>query len=473
MSSARFEELRARIEDLMEYALRLGESFGASLVEVRAQLTASEEVRVDNGVLRTFSRSSNAGIGIRLLYSGRYGFSATNRLDKASVEAAVKAAVAAAKAVDEAVSPASRPSRRDVRRSKTVRNPLDIPADVKVRIALEANRAGRDVPGIKSSRTSLGATVDLRRFVSSDGADVTVEAVLTGISQLSVAAEAGVMESVSDYEGGVGGWELIEGVNHESFSRGVSELAVKAVRARTPPAGRMAVVADQRMIGLILHEAFGHALEGDLVVAGNSVLKGRIGEAIAAPSVTVIDEGVIDGGYFIPYDDEGCPKGRTVVVREGVLKSYLTDRATATKLGQPPTGNGRAQDYSSPPLVRQTNLYMAGGDWGVEEMLQEVREGLYIAGRGARGGEVDPALGTFTFSAGPSRVIRKGELAELVRGVVLSGFILETLKKVEAVGRDVRLRASVFGGCGKGGQIVKVGAGGPHVLRRDVTVGGR
>lgn len=473
MGQTMLESLRGRLEDLINHALRRGESLGASLVEVRAQLTVSEEVRVDNGVLKAFTRTSSAGIGIRVTYGGRQGFSATNRLERRSVEEAVKAAVAAAKAVDEATAPAGRPARRDVRRCRVVKNPLDVPAEVKVRVALEANKAGLSVAGIKSSRTRLGVVADLRRFVASDGADVTVEAVVTGLGQDSIAAEAGVMESVGDAEGGVGGWELIEGVDHEAFAREVSRLAAEAVKAPTPPAGRFAVVADQRMIGLILHEAFGHALEGDLVVSGNSILRGRVGEAIAAPSVTVVDEGVVEGGYFIPYDDEGSPKGRTVVVDGGVLKSYLTDRLTASKLGQPPTGNGRAQDYASPPLVRQTNLYMVGGDWSVEELMEEAREGLYIMGRGARGGEVDPASGTFTFSAGPSRMIRGGEPAELVRGVVLSGFILETLKNVEGVGKDVMLRASVFGGCGKEGQMVKVGAGGPHVLIRNVTVGGR
>jgi len=461
------------LDNLIDLAIKHAELKGATLAEVRAQILTFESATADNGVLKEFSRTLGAGIGVRVLYSGRYGFSATNTLSKESVLKAVENAFSAAKASEEEVKLAERPSFKDHVETNVKVDPFTVPEEEKVALVLEANKAALEVPKVKSALTILGAFEDFRRVVSSDGTDVTVKTTMTGLTQLSVALEAGVMERMHDSEGSVSGWEYVRSRDWVSFSKKVSMTAAEAVSASTPPAGKFRVIADPRLIGLILHEAFGHALEGDLVYSGASVLAGRLGTQVAAPQVTIVDEGVANGGYFVPYDDEGNRKGKTVVVEEGTLKSYLTNRATASALGMPVTGNGRAQDFASSPIVRQTNLYMVEGDWSLEEMIEDVEFGLYLTGRGAGGGEVDTAAGTFTFSVGPSRIIRKGELAEMVRGVVVSGMVLETLKGVEAVGKDVKIRTSVFGGCGKEGQTVKVGFGGPHVRIKEVTVGGR
>ncbi len=454
-------------------ALKKAELMGADLAEVRAQALVAESIRADNGVLKEFSRTLRAGIGIRVLYSGRYGFSATNTLSREAVLKAVENAFSAARASEEEVKLSERPSLNDRVEADVKVDPFKVPEEEKVDLVLEANKAALQVPRIKSAVTSLGAFEDFRRVLTSDGADVAVKVTMTGFAQLSVAMEAGVMERMHDSDGAVAGWEYLKSRDWVTFSRDVSATAAEAVGASAPPAGKFRVIADPKLIGLILHEAFGHALEGDLVYSGASVLTGRLGTQVASQQVTIVDEGIVSGGYFTPYDDEGNRKGRTVVVEEGTLRSYLTSRATASALGTPVTGNARAQDFASPPIVRQTNLYMVGGDWSLEEMMEDIDYGIYLTGRGAGGGEVDTAAGTFTFSVGPSRIIRKGELAEMVRGVVVSGMVLETLKGVEAVGKDVKVRTTVFGGCGKEGQSVKVGFGGPHVRIKEVTIGGR
>jgi len=461
------------LNELIDSALKHAEAKGADLAEVRAQAIIAENITADNGVLKEFSRTLRAGIGIRVLYFGRYGFSATNTLSKEAVAKAVENALSAARASEEEVKPAESPSLKDWVEADVKVDPFTVSEEEKATLVLETNKAALQVPKIKSAVTSLGAFEDFRRIVTSDGTDVMVKTTMTGLMQLSVALEGGVMEKMHDSEGAVGGWEYVKSRDWASFGKEVSMTAAEAVSASTPPAGKFRVVADPRLIGLILHEAFGHALEGDLVYSGASVLAGKLGMQVAAPQVTIVDEGVVNGGYFIPYDDEGNRKGKTVVVEEGVLKSYLTSRASAGALKAPVTGNGRAQDFASPPIVRQTNLYMVGGDWGLDEMIEDIEFGLYLTGKGAGGGEVDTAAGAFTFSVGPSRIIRKGELAEMVRGVVVSGMVLETLKGVEAVGKDVNVRTTVFGGCGKEGQTVKVGFGGPHVRIKGVTVGGR
>ncbi|RLG80700.1 MAG: TldD/PmbA family protein, partial [Thermoprotei archaeon] len=146
--------------------------------------------------------------------------------------------------------------------------------------------------------------------------------------------------------------------------------------------------------------------------------------------------------------------------------------STAEILGGEPTGNARAMDYQNVPLIRQTNTYMMPRDYSIDELFEDIKYGLYIRGRGAKGGQVSTSTGTFTFTAGPSYIIENGEIKGLVRGVMLSGSILETLRGVDAVANDLKVRTNVFGGCGKGGQVVRVGDGGPHVRVKRITIGG-
>jgi TldD protein len=460
------------LNDLVSYALSTAEKMGVTYVEVRAQRTNYELITIDNGVLKEFSKNFSAGLGIRVFYNNRFGFSSTNDLNRENVREAVEKAISAAKASRRVEKLGEREARKGVFKSAWRKKPEDVSDEVKVNLALEVNKAGLSLEGIKSAVTRLGVQHDWRHIVTSDGVDLEYESSLLGLGHMSVAFEAGAMERVSDQESAVAGWEFMEGRDWREFSIKTSELAREAVKASLPPSGRLKAVADPEMVGLILHEAFGHACEGDLVSSGDSILSGRLGDEIASSPVTIIDDGLAEGGYFVPFDDEGNVKRRTTVVENGVLKSFMTGRETAGMLNLPVSGNGRAQDFTHFPIVRQTNFFMTPKDCRVEEIIREAGEGIYIVGRGATGGQVDTASGTFTFSAGPSRMIRNGELAELVRGVVISGSILETLRGVEAVGRDLKITTSAFGGCGKDNQLARVGDGGPHVMIRELIVGG-
>ena len=461
------------IKDLMNKALKHALGLGPQYVEVKAQEYVYEFIRVNNGVLKEYSKSNTAGIGVRVLYDGRLGFSSTNILREEEILKSVEESISAAKASEDRVELADREVRKDRKSSVFSEDPEGVPEEEKVKVVMEANNAARTDESIKSSTTYLGILKDKRYLITSDGADLKWSVVMTGLAQVSVAAEAGGMERVHDSRSRVAGWEFIRRLDWNSFTEGVSTLAKEALKAKQPPAGKLRVIADPDLIGLILHEAFGHASEGDLVGTGNSVLQGKVGDEIASPQVSIVDDGLVEGGYYVPYDDEGNPKVRTVIVDDGILKHFLTGRVWASRLGMSVTGNGRAQDFKNPPIVRQTNLYMLAGDWSKEEMIRELKDGLYLTGKGAGGGEVDPSAGTFTFSVGPSRIVRNGELGELVKGTIVSGYILETLKGVEAVGKDAIIKTSVFGGCGKDGQLVRVGYGGPHVMIKAITVGGR
>lgn len=472
MSHSNERELDNQGLEALSYAIKAAEQLGVEYAEARLHIYQYELVRADNGVLRDYSLTRRAGIGIRVIYNKRMGFASTNSMDREDIREAVLSAISSARVSERELSLAERPFTKGVAYIEVRQDPFSIPPEDKVRLVLEVNRSGYSVEGIRSSITMLGIQRDFRSVLSSDS-NVSWEVYLVGLSHTSVAGEAGSMERLHDSRSFAGGWENIAQRDWSDFSREISITAKKALKASTPPPGKARIVADPDLVGLILHEAFGHASEGDLVMTGTSVLRNKLGSQLASELVTIVDDGMIHGGYPVPYDDEGNRKERTRIVEKGVLKSYLTDRISASRLGVAVTGNGRAQDFESPPIVRQTNIYMEPGDWGFEEMIREARSGLYLLGRGSGGGQVDTGAGTFTFAAGPSYIIRNGEIGEMVRGVVISGYILETLKGVEAVGRDLTVRTSVFGGCGKDGQLVRVGDGGPHIMIREIIVGGR
>ncbi|MCW4038053.1 MAG: TldD/PmbA family protein [Candidatus Bathyarchaeota archaeon] len=464
------EDMIDLLESLIEEALKSG----ASYADVRFQEVASSTITVENSLLKNYGKSLLSGLGVRVLVDNALGVASSTILEpkhlREQVENAVKAARTIAKRADPIRLADDTPLKKSVRFPGTKTSDV-LSDEEKISLVVDANKSAA-LKGITNRITRLGWFVERRVFRSSEGAEVSLETTMTGLAHSSVAASSGHMESVSDSRSRCAGFEFILERDWSRFTEEVSRLSLQAVEARSPKPRAYEVVADSDLIGLILHEAFGHASEGDLVATKESVLEGRRGDRIASPQVTLVDEGVVEGGYYLPFDDEGVEKGRQVIVEDGVLKSFLHSRETAFKLGGPSSGNARAQGFGSKPIVRQTNLFMEQGNHSREELVEDIEDGLYICGTGARGGQVNVALGTFTFRVGPSYTITKGEVGEIVRGVSISGTILETLQSVVAVGEDFAIRTSLFGGCGKDGQRVRVGYGGPHVRIKSMMVGG-
>jgi len=461
----------------LDRVLALASKRGASYADVRFQVLDNEVITVDNKVLESYASRRMSGVGIRVSMKGAVGYASTSDLSPANIRKTLNSAIRAAGATkagkgEKEAFGKVKVNKANVKSPSRV-DPFGVAPEEKVSVALDANKAAWIGEKIKNANTRLGLSKDFRRFASSEGADVRVETTIVGLFHTSVAQAKGVMEWAPCSESKCAGYEFIKSQDWNSFTEDVSKLSVEAVGAKTPPPGTHPVVVDPQTLGVLLHEAFGHASEGDLVSTGESVLNGKLGTQLASEHVTVVDEGVVDGGYYYPFDDEGTKKEKTVVVENGRLKNFLHDRNSASKLESKPTGNGRAMNFENSPIVRQTNYYMQNGDLGFEEIIEDIDLGLYIRGKGLMGGEVEVGMGTFTFNVGPSKVIRKGELAETVRGVVISGLILETMKTIDAVGNDLKFRTNVFGGCGKNDQTVPVGFGGPHIRIRRMTVGGR
>ncbi|MEM1653004.1 MAG: TldD/PmbA family protein [Ignisphaera sp.] len=442
---------------------------------VRLQERSYELIVFDNGVLRSYGISKVVGIGIQVFVNGFTGYSYTSSLSLDSIENAVDRAIKNAKALANVAKPRRFAEVSGVKgfyRTGYAEDPFAVDPSDKISLVRDLNVGSMKFSNIVSAVTRFACERDRRVVVSSRGVEVFNEVTAVGLSHMAVARSGEVMERVYDQKTFVGGYEHVKRFDWHGFVDEVNDLAVKASQARAPKAGVYRAVIDNELIGLMLHEAFGHASEGDLVLYNASVLRGRIGEKVASELVTIVDDGRVDGGYPVYYDDEGVEKRQTVVVERGVLRRHLSSRYVAGELGIELTGNARAQDITFNAIVRQTNFYMLPGDAKVEELFEGVSEGIYLRGRGAMGGQVDPSMGTFTFSVGPSYTIKNGEVDKLVRGVTVSGNILDVLKSVEIVANDLKVSTSVFGGCGKSSQLARVGDGGPHVRVAKIVVGG-
>jgi TldD protein len=262
---------------------------------------------------------------------------------------------------------------------------------------------------------------------------------------------------------------LAEGRAH-AWAREAVRLALVNLDAVDAPAGSMTVVLGPGWPGVLLHEAIGHGLEGDFNRKGTSAFSGRMGERVAAPGVTVVDDGTLSSRRgSLSIDDEGVPTERTVLIEDGILKGYMQDKLNARLMGQRPTGNGRRESFAHLPMPRMTNTYMLAGERDPAEIIASVKRGLYAVNFG--GGQVDITNGKFVFSASEAYLIEDGKVTRPVKGATLIGSGPEVLTRVSMIGNDLHLDEGV-GVCGKDGQSVPVGVGQPTLRIDAMTVGG-
>ena len=286
-----------------------------------------------------------------------------------------------------------------------------------------------------------------------------------------VVEENGRQESGSFGGGGRSGYETY--LDPDYWQGAIDEALRQALVNLTSipaPAGEMTVVLGPGWPGILLHEAIGHGLEGDFNRKKTSAFAGLLGERVAAPGVTVVDDGTMDGRRgSLSIDDEGTPTHRTVLIEDGILKGYMQDRQNARLMGVAATGNGRRQSYASPVMPRMTNTYMLGGDKDPAEILASVKKGIYATNFG--GGQVDITNGKFVFSCTEAYSIEDGKLGHAIKGATLIGSGPESLTRVSMIGNDMKLDTGI-GTCGKNGQSVPVGVGQPTLRLDGLTVGG-
>ncbi len=435
----------------------------AEYVDIRAGYSSTNSILLKDGKLQEVKSGSDTGFRIRVLKNGSWGFAFTD--EPGRIDEMAERALKMAGSLSGDVEVGSLGPEVDETSVKALKAPSEVSAEEKRDIVFEAHQAA-SIDGVVSTTASYVDLESSAVFLNSEGSCIETGDVKVALFLNAVASDGAGIQFGHGSCGGTGGFEILEAEDIEKFGRRVGEKAVRLLSASSPPSGRFNVITDPELTGVLVHEALGHAAEADLILQGDSILEGRLGDHVASEEVTVVDDPTMDGFGSYTYDAEGVRASRTVLVEDGILKSLLNSRETSFKLGLEPSGNARSS-IADQPIVRMSNTYLEPGELSFEELIEDMKSGVYL--RGSRGGQVDTGKGIFQFNAAESFRIEDGEVREPLKDVSLSGNVLETLKNIDGVGSDFKLG---IGFCGKSGQSVPVGDGGPHVRIMDAMVGG-
>jgi TldD protein len=465
-----FFETLGLTERLLERCLGEALSAGGDFADLYFEAVTSTSLAMDEGIVKTAAQGVSVGCGVRVLSGERTGFAYTDDL---SAERLLKAARTAALI-------ASGPQTTRVAGFNQTRTPQlypiagssDAEISAKLELIARADRAARAFdPRIVQVRAGLND--ELRRILvaASDG---TFASDTQPLARLNVAVIAKDEDSSARGSSGGGGrvtLEFFDGAKSpEHFATEAARTAVLQLGAVAAPAGDMEVVLGPGWPGVLLHEAVGHGLEADFNRKKTSAFAGLIGQQVASSKVTVVDNGTMPGRRgSLNVDDEGNPTQETVLIENGILRGYLSDKLSAKLMNMPNTGSGRRESYQAIPMPRMTNTYMLAGEDEPGDIIRSVKRGLYAVNFG--GGQVDITTGKFVFSASEAYLIEDGKVTAPVKGATLIGNGPESLKYVSMVGNDLALDEGI-GTCGKNGQSVPVGVGMPTVKLDRMTVGG-
>ena len=437
--------------------------------ELYLQHAVNEAFGFDDGRLKTADYNVSSGFGLRGVTGEMTAFAHSNEISAAAIDRAA----ATLKLLDPASLPSAAPPPRTNRALYTGEDPLSaIPFADKVALCQKIDTAARARdPRVEQVSVTLAASWSVIDIVRAGGFVASDIRPLVRLN-VSIVAKQGDRRETGYH--GLGGRYLYDDLlREETWNRAIDIALAQALvnlESVDAPAGEMQVVCGPGWPGVLLHEAVGHGLEGDFNRKGQSAFSGRFGQRVAAPGVTVVDEGAIDNRRgSLTIDDEGTPTGRTVLIEDGILKGYMQDRLNARLMGMAPTGNGRRESYAHAPMPRMTNTFMLGGSDDPDELVSRVKDGIYAKSFG--GGQVDITSGKFVFSCTEAYRIRGGKIAEPVKGATLIGDGPTVLTRVTGIGNDMALDEGV-GVCGKAGQSVPAGVGQPTLLVDGLTVGG-
>jgi TldD protein len=435
------------------------------------QSTRFESWVLEDGIVKEGNHSIEQGAGVRAISGDKTGFAYSDEIVMPALLEASQQARAIARSGRQASLQAWRPT-GELGLYRPV-DPLDsMSADAKVdllkRIDAEARRID---PRVQQVIVSLAGVHEVVMVANTDGTLAGDVRPLVRLNVSVIVEQDGRREQGSSGCGGRTGYEMfLEGERAFEHAREAVRQALLNLEAVDAPAGNMTVVLGPGWPGVLLHEAIGHGLEGDFNRKGTSAFAGRVGQKVASPLCTVVDDGTLPGRRgSLNVDDEGTPTECTTLIENGVLKGYMQDKMNARLMGVAPTGNGRRESYAHLPMPRMTNTYMLAGESDPEEIIRSVKKGLYAVNFG--GGQVDITSGKFVFSASEAYLIENGKVTRPVKGATLVGNGPDVLTRVSMVGNDLKLDEGV-GTCGKEGQSVPVGVGQPTLRVDGLTVGG-
>ncbi len=438
--------------------------------ELFLEYRQSEGFVFDDGKLKSASFDTSQGFGLRAVCGEATGYAHASELSEAAIARAATAVQAVRSGHSGSAAEAPARTNRSLYGDLNPLNEIEFAAKVKLLADIDAYARGRDgrVRQVMASLTGEWQAVEIIR---ADGERFDDIRPLVRLNVSVVVGEGERMETGSHGAGARGSYQVYFEPDH--WKAQVDEALRQALvnlESGPAPAGEMQVVLGPGWPGILLHEAIGHGLEGDFNRKKTSAFAGLMGERIAAPGVTVVDDGTLrDRRGSLTVDDEGTPTQRTTLIEDGILVGYLHDRLNARLMDMKPTGNGRRQSFAHSPMPRMTNTVMVAGDKDPQEIIASVKKGLYAVNFG--GGQVDITSGKFVFSASEAYLIEDGKVGRPVRGASLIGNGPDVLTRVGAVGNDMMLDPGI-GTCGKNGQGVPVGVGQPTLRIDGLTVGG-
>ncbi|MEJ5326732.1 MAG: TldD/PmbA family protein [Candidatus Bathyarchaeia archaeon] len=458
------EEVLSKINDLAV------QKFGAEYAETRAQKINKTMLTLKEGRVEAAKQGIESGVALRVLVNGGWGFASVGSLNTETLISAVSDACRIAKTASTRLK-----NRIKLAKAKTVednvqvkprKNPAEIQMEEKIKTALAVNKATLEYDKrVKSCTIDYLDLTGTSYFVNSNGTRIKQDKLYVWSRITATAACNGVFTFSREEIGSTAGYEIFDENSPEAIGEKVAKRAIEQLTAKPPKGGKFPVVLGPNVVGVFVHEAFGHLAEADLALSGG-VLAENLGKKIGSDMVTFYDDGTIDGAFgSFKYDDEGIPAQKTLLIKDGVVTGLMHNRETAQKFNAEPTGNARAEDFRVEPIIRMRNTYMAPRDHTFEDLLEGIHSGYYF--KSFRGGQAN-LDGTFQVGIQEAYEIVNGEIGKPVRNASISGNTLETLFKVDAVGKDFELWP---GRCGKG-QTAFVCDGGPHIRVKEVIVGG-
>lgn len=429
-------------------------------LEIRYHQRKMTQIRMDKGELRTANSDDFAGVGIRTLIDGAWGYASTSKLDKETLNETMDNAISAARNLAPKMK-----EKLTLALIKPIegkfynlgKDPFDNHSiEEMVKLVKDTDKAIREKDKrIKGSLVLLGIPKNHRFIMNTDGTDVELKDSRPQFYMKAVASEGGKIMPFTVPKGLAGGWEIFEDPPIEDSIEKAVKTAIGLLDAPLAKGGKQTVVMEPAVVGLISHEAIGHTVEADFVLSG-SAAKGKIGKKVASEHVTMVDSGEEQhGAGWLAVDDAGVKSCRTVIIEKGIMKSYLHSRSSAHHFGVEPTGNERAFEYHVEPLIRMRNTYLEPGDFSREELIEGIKFGYLLAEAG--GGQAD-ASAEFMFSVPEAYEIQNGEIKGLVKNVTISGNAYDVLSTVDGIGNEWSLNMG-SGHCGKW-QAAKVDGGG-------------
>jgi len=444
--------------------------------EIRFHDRKKTEIIVRNGELKKNSVDNYCGIGIRV-FINCWGFAATSSLKKEAIEKAIQNAITAAKLVTksqdiEFAVPKERLAKGLFLSPPDIDSP-DISLEEKIEIIQRTEREVRNSSQIRAATVQFLEYSDHKYILTSDGAEAEIKNNRVDFKVMAVAGKDNELMNAREGRGISGKlMDIFKEKSPEEIAQRAAKRAIELLKAPYPPGGEAMVILDPSLVGFLVHEAIGHTVEADHALAG-AAAQGKINQKVASELITLVDNGLppynnIRPAGILLVDDEGILSQRTVIIENGILKSYLHSRESAFRLGAEPTGNARAFEYSNQPIIRMSNTYVEPGNSSFEEIVGKTKDG-YLMKKWA-GGMAD-LNGEFMFSAEEIYKINNGKIGELLRGTSFSGQAFEVLKTVDMVSKDFEINMG-DGHCGKFLQQAKVDGGGPYLLCK-VKIGGK